>query len=154
VLTGLGSEALYVDPLVEHYRPRMAGEREFALQHRVVLIETGEGIPLDVSLGALPFEARVIGRSSPYGDPFACAGGIYLATGQSEVSVAENDEQTMTIVPIPGEDNEPERERIRQSNDRDQELERRGEPSTHNRGYDEAADGKAVVPAIERVVDE
>lgn len=60
----------------------------------------------------------------------------------------------MTVVPIPGEDNEAERQRIRKSNDADQEAERRGEQSQHNRGYDEAADGIERTPEIERVVDE
>lgn len=40
--------------------------------------------------------------------------------------------------PEPGETREEERERVRSSNDRDQELEREGIPSRHNRGYDEA----------------
>ena len=66
VMTGLGSEALYIDPLIEHYQARIAGAREFALAHRVVLVETTAGIPLDISLGALPFEGRVIDRASPY----------------------------------------------------------------------------------------
>jgi hypothetical protein len=68
--------------------------------------------------------------------------------------VAEREDDDMTVVPIPGEENEDERERIRQSNDRDQEMERRGETSRHNRGYDEAADGRATPPDIVRVVDE
>ena len=59
----------------------------------------------------------------------------------------------MTVVPIPGEDDEAERKRIRDSNDRDQELERRGMRSRHNEGYDKAADG-GPTPKIERVVDE
>ena len=67
--------------------------------------------------------------------------------------MTENDDE-ITVVPIPGEDDEAERERIRKSNDRDQELERHGEQSKHNRGYDEAADGKVRTPDIERVVDE
>jgi hypothetical protein len=66
-----------------------------------------------------------------------------------------NDEDNdMTVVPIPGEDSEEERRRIRESNDRDQELERQGKKSRHNRGYDEAADGATPPPEIERVVDE
>jgi hypothetical protein len=65
-----------------------------------------------------------------------------------------DDNQDYTVVPIPGEEDEAERERIRKSNDRDQELERRGKPAPHNRGYDEAADGVAKTPEIERVVDE
>jgi hypothetical protein len=68
--------------------------------------------------------------------------------------VAEREDDDLTVVPIPGEDNEAERQRIRQSNDRDQEMERRGEPSRHNRGYDEAADGRTQTPDIVRVVDE
>jgi len=39
---------------------------EFALDHRVVLIETSSGIPVDISLAGLPFEARVIDRSTPF----------------------------------------------------------------------------------------
>jgi hypothetical protein len=68
--------------------------------------------------------------------------------------LADNEDDDMTVVPIPGEDSEAERVRIRESNDRDQELERHGQKSRHNRGYDEAADGIVPTPEIERVVDE
>ena len=44
--------------------------------------------------------------------------------------------------PPQGEDREEEHERVRASNDHDQELERRGERSPHNRGYDEAVSGR------------
>jgi hypothetical protein len=67
--------------------------------------------------------------------------------------MADNEDDNMTVVPIPGEDDEAERKRIRQSNDRDQEMEREGKQSRHNRGYDEAADGPAE-PQIARIVDE
>jgi len=60
----------------------------------------------------------------------------------------------MTVVPIPSSETQAEHDRIRKSNDRDQELEKKGRPSRHNRGYDEAADGKVPPPEIERVVDE
>jgi hypothetical protein len=63
----------------------------------------------------------------------------------------ENDD--VTVVPMPGSESPAEHDRIRKSNDRDQELERDGKPSRHNRGYDEAADGPKT-PEIERVVDE
>jgi hypothetical protein len=65
-----------------------------------------------------------------------------------------NDDDELTVVAIPGEETDSERERIRESNDRDQEMERHGEQSRHNRGYDEAADGVVRPPEIERVVDE
>jgi hypothetical protein len=68
--------------------------------------------------------------------------------------LASKEDDNMTVLPIPGEDNDAERERIRKSNDRDQEMERQGKPSRHNRGYDEAANGVVRLPEIERVVDE
>ncbi len=67
--------------------------------------------------------------------------------------MADN-EDDMTVVPIPTSETQAEHDRIRKSNDRDQELEREGKKSRHNLGYDEAADGKAPAPEIERVVDE
>ena len=67
--------------------------------------------------------------------------------------MADNEDDNMTVVPIPGEDDD-EAERIRKSSERDQEMERRGKQSRHNRGYDEAADGVVRTPEIERIVDE
>jgi len=67
--------------------------------------------------------------------------------------MAQRDNDDLTVVPIPSSETDAERQRIRKSNDRDQELERKGEQSRHNAGYDEAADGEPA-PAIERVVDE
>jgi hypothetical protein len=65
----------------------------------------------------------------------------------------EDDE--LTRVPLPTDESEAEHQRIRSSNDRDQQLEREGKPSRHNRGYDEAAHGgRQAEPEIERVVDE
>jgi hypothetical protein len=67
--------------------------------------------------------------------------------------MADDDLDEMTVVPLPASETEEEHQRIRSSNDRDQELEREGKVSRHNRGYDEAADG-VPTPEIERVVDE
>ena len=64
-----------------------------------------------------------------------------------------SDDEDLTIVPLPSSDTQTEHDRVRHSNDRDQQLEREGKPSRHNRGYDEAADGPPR-PEIERVVDE
>jgi hypothetical protein len=67
--------------------------------------------------------------------------------------MADDELDEMTVVPLPASETEEEHKRIRSSNDRDQELEREGKVSRHNRGYDEAADG-VPGPEIERVVDE
>ena len=68
--------------------------------------------------------------------------------------MAENENDDVTVVPIPASETQAEHDRIRRSNDRDQQLEREGKVSRHNQGYDEAADGATPPPAIERVVDE
>jgi hypothetical protein len=57
------------------------------------------------------------------------------------------------VVPIPSSDTQAEHDRVRQSNDRDQRLEREGKPAPHNRGYDEAADGPPS-PKVRHIVDE
>jgi hypothetical protein len=68
--------------------------------------------------------------------------------------MAGNEDDDLVVVPLPGEEGKAEHDRIRKSNDRDQELEREGKTSRHNRGYDEAADGKVPRAEVERVVDE
>ena len=57
------------------------------------------------------------------------------------------------VVPIPSSDTPAEHERVRQSNDRDQQLEREGKISPHSQGYDEAADGPPT-PKVRHVIDE
>jgi hypothetical protein len=47
---------------------------------------------------------------------------------------------------IPSTDSDAEREQVRSSNDRDQELEREGITSRKNRGYDEAVRGQSSGP--------
>ena len=68
--------------------------------------------------------------------------------------MAENTDDDLIVVPIPASESQADHDRIRKSNDRDQELEREGKPSRHNRGYDEAADGIVKAPEVESVVDE
>jgi hypothetical protein len=46
--------------------------------------------------------------------------------------------------PSPDETRDTEQERVRSSNDRDQSMERDGEVSRHNRGYDDAVRGAIV----------
>lgn len=66
ILTGLGGEERFIDAILQEYRGRIAGAREFAVEHRVVLAETSDGTPLDISLGGIPYEERVIERSSRF----------------------------------------------------------------------------------------
>ncbi len=66
LLTGLGGEAAFVDALLQHYAARFPDARRFALERRVVLVETADRIPLDISLGGLPYEGRVVERASAF----------------------------------------------------------------------------------------
>ena len=63
VFTGIGDEASYVDELLAHFKSRVAEAREFALAQRVLLLRATNGIPIDLTLGALPFEDRAVDRA-------------------------------------------------------------------------------------------
>jgi hypothetical protein len=60
LFTGIGDEVAYVDALLGAFRPRADDTRDFALAHRVLLLAASNGIPLDVALGALPFEEKAV----------------------------------------------------------------------------------------------
>jgi len=64
LLTGFGTEEPYIDGLLSGFSPRRPDMREFALQNRVALLKASNGIPLDVALGAMPFEENSVKRSS------------------------------------------------------------------------------------------
>lgn len=66
ILTGFGHESLYIDDLLRRYRPRVANSAEFALENRVLLLESQSGIGINVALGALPFEQHVVDRATPF----------------------------------------------------------------------------------------
>lgn len=66
LLTNFVEEERIVATLARAFPVRRADGVEFALRHRVLLLTHPNGTPLDVGLGALPFENDSVGRSSPY----------------------------------------------------------------------------------------
>lgn len=64
LLTGFGAEQQYVAALLDEFESRIADAAEFAAQNRVVLLRTDDGFGVDIALGAMPFEASAIDRSS------------------------------------------------------------------------------------------
>ncbi len=80
LLTGFGDEDRFVDRLLETFRGRRPDCREFALATRVVLLANDHGTPLDVALGAIPFEQRTVARTSV----FDVAAGCRLLTCSAE----------------------------------------------------------------------
>jgi hypothetical protein len=66
LLTGFGEEEEFVDTLLGRFGRRRDDARDFALRYRVLLLEATNRVPLDVSLGAIPFEERVVARASEF----------------------------------------------------------------------------------------
>ena len=64
LITGFGNEENFIDPLLAEYSGRREDARDFALKYRVLLLRDDNGTPLDIALGALPFEENTVARSS------------------------------------------------------------------------------------------
>ncbi|MEX2284536.1 MAG: hypothetical protein WEE89_18755 [Gemmatimonadota bacterium] len=64
IFTGFGAQDPFVDDLLAEFSPRIENARAFALKHRVLLLSTETGVPIDVALAALPFESEMIDRAS------------------------------------------------------------------------------------------
>lgn len=64
LLTGYSGEEVFVDELLAHFPGRRTDERASALRSRVVFLVCTNGVNADLALGALPFEADSVDRSS------------------------------------------------------------------------------------------
>ena len=83
VLAVFGGEGPVVDTLLGLYEPRIRDARAFALRHRVLLLRA-EDTPIDIALGAMPFEEAAVSRATR----FEVAPGIAFRTcGPSELIV-------------------------------------------------------------------
>jgi hypothetical protein len=80
LLAGFGGEERFVDGLLAAFRARVEDARGLALSRRVVLLEASNTVGLDIALGGLPFEERLIERSSE----FAVGTGLFLRTCSAE----------------------------------------------------------------------
>ena len=81
LLTGFGDEDHYILPLLEAgYKGRIPDAAAFARRNRVLLVTAPNGVPVDIALAALPFEAQAIGRATL----FEFAPGCSLRTCSAE----------------------------------------------------------------------
>jgi predicted nucleotidyltransferase len=80
VFTGFGNEESYVRDLLARFTPRIQDAAEFARDSRVVLVNASNGVPLDLALGAVPFEQEAVSRATP----FEFAPGVSLVTCSAE----------------------------------------------------------------------
>jgi hypothetical protein len=63
LFVGFGNELAVVDELLSFYAARMEGARDFAVENRILLLKSNQGTGIDLSLGGLPFEQRLVDRS-------------------------------------------------------------------------------------------
>lgn len=80
LFTGFIEDEKWVDLLLGRFPSRRNGAKEFALASRVLLLQTSEGVPIDLALGALDFEINCIDRSSDW----ELADGRFLQTCSAE----------------------------------------------------------------------
>ena len=74
LLCPFGEEDEVSAPLLDAgYVGRISNAREFARENRVLLLQSRDGVPIDVALGALPFEHCMIERSSLFEFQANCA---------------------------------------------------------------------------------
>jgi Nucleotidyl transferase AbiEii toxin, Type IV TA system len=66
LLCPYGAEAIPVEKLVAAFSPRIPDASAFAQQHRVLLLRSATGIPMDIALGAIPFEERCVARATEF----------------------------------------------------------------------------------------
>ena len=66
LLAGFGGEDKFIDALTGVYSPRIADARDFARRNRVLLLQSPDGVGIDVSLGALPFEEHLVRRATSF----------------------------------------------------------------------------------------
>ncbi len=66
LITGFGGEDPFIEALLAFYAGRIEDAGEFARRSRVLLLKTPDGVGIDISLGALPFEEAMVDRASVY----------------------------------------------------------------------------------------
>jgi len=80
LLTGFGEEERFAQALLVQFKPRRPDALAFALTNRVLLIWATNGMPVDISFGALSFEINMLERATP----FEFAAGYVLPTCSAE----------------------------------------------------------------------
>jgi hypothetical protein len=66
VLCPFGAEGPGIHAILSHLSGRIEDAAEFATRNRVLLATAANGIPVDIALGGLPYEARAVERGSTF----------------------------------------------------------------------------------------
>jgi ATP-dependent Lhr-like helicase len=147
-------------PEAEPRRSQVIGEVARALRHgalardegrRGMVLETINGAPAGGHAAASAFTSAGFVRAAT-GLQVRPVAGITIAgfsPGGTPMANEPRDQDELVDSPDAEETRDGEQERIRSSNDRDQEMEREGVETEHNRGYDEAVRGRESVEDID-----
>ncbi len=79
LLCPYGEEAAPVEKLLAAFAPRIPDAQAFARQNRVLLLRSASGVPIDIALGAIPFEEHCVARATEFD-----LGGVRLLTCSAE----------------------------------------------------------------------
>lgn len=66
ILSGFGGELPFIQDLLKEFEPRTENPVDFALNNRVLLLKSKEGVHIDISLAAMPFEEGAIKRATMF----------------------------------------------------------------------------------------
>jgi len=64
LFAGFGNESEFIEILLQHFKARIPDAALFARERRVLLMQSKQGVGLDVALAALPYEELMIERST------------------------------------------------------------------------------------------
>jgi hypothetical protein len=74
LFTGFGSEERFIQPILSsRYRGRIQDAADFARRNRVLLVNSSDGVPIDIVLAGLPFEALLVERASLFEFEAGCS---------------------------------------------------------------------------------
>lgn len=66
LLCAYGQEAGMAGRLLTCFQSRVSDAKAFAVENRVLPLSSSGGVPLDVALGAIPFEERSVARATAF----------------------------------------------------------------------------------------
>ena len=73
IFTGFGNEEDFILPLLDQFEARIPDANQFAVEKRILLLLSSKSVGIDVALGGLPFERKLIERASAFTFPPSCA---------------------------------------------------------------------------------
>lgn len=71
LMTEFGREKPVIETILKRFQARIPDPVQFALQSRVLLLRDAMGSSIDLALGGMPFEQRIISRATMWGTPVA-----------------------------------------------------------------------------------